>query len=466
MRFRVDELLHGIKEMKGNNPVIFDLIVLGTGTAGQIAATRCRDEGWSVAMVESRSPGGTCSQRGCDAKKPLVNAASFLEAYRRLAGRGLTGVGVRIDWRDLIRFKQSFTDPIAGKTREKLRKAGIPLFEGAGRFTGERRFEIGSRSFEARHFLIATGLTPRKLNIPGEEEVIHSDRFLELDELPERIIFIGGGFISFEFAHATARAGAGTTIIERNPVPLKRFDKDLVERLLSASEAAGITVKTDTCLQRVERVDGTLAAVCPEQNFRMEADLIVHGAGRVPSVDGLDLSRADVDWTEDGVQVNEHLQSVSNPAVYAAGDVAASPGPPLTPVSSLEGAAAADNLLKGNHKVPDYTGIPTMVFSVPPLAAVGLTEQQAEESGIDCTVRHEDTASFKINRQLGAEYGAFKVLIEKKTNRIVGAHLLGPESGELINFFALAMRLGLTADQLKRAVFTYPVQAANIRYML
>jgi glutathione reductase (NADPH) len=185
-----------------------------------------------------------------------------------------------------------------------------------------------------------------------------------------------------------------------------------------------------------------------DQDF--EADLVVHGAGRVPEIDDMHLDTAGIEWDpRRGVKVNEYLQSVSNPAVYAAGDGASSAGPPLTPAATYEGKIVVENLLNGNHRKPNYEGIPSVVFTLPPLASVGLQEQSARERGLAFRTNHEDTSSWYSSRRVGEQYSGFKTLFDPQTGRILGAHLLGPDAGETINIFAVAIRKGLTSADLK-----------------
>src|SRR5262249_2264905 len=197
-----------------------------------------------------------------------------------------------------------------------------------------------------------------------------------------------------------------------------------------------------------------------------ETDMVVHAAGRAPEIDDLNLGVADVEWNERGVRVNEFLQSVSNPSIYAAGDAAASGGPPLTPVASYEGTIVAANLLKGNQKKPNYVGIPTVVFAIPPLASVGLSEREANERGLKYRVKTEITSSWYSSRRVGEKYSGYKVLVEEGTDRILGAHLLGAQAAETINLFAVAIRSGMRATDLRHMVFSYPTHASDVPYML
>jgi glutathione reductase (NADPH) len=205
-----------------------------------------------------------------------------------------------------------------------------------------------------------------------------------------------------------------------------------------------------------------------EMASKVEADMVVHGAGREPNIDGLDLLDAGgVQYTHLGITVNEYLQSVSNPAAYAAGDVAANMGLPLTPVASYDGAVVANNLLKGNTLKSNYTGLPSVVFTIPPLVSVGMQEKEAKERGLRFKIKHQDTSGWASSRRVGEACSAFKVLVEEDTNRILGAHILGPHAEEIINIFSIAIRLGITTKDLNDPIlYTYPTNSSDIQYML
>ncbi|GAC1349449.1 MAG: hypothetical protein NVSMB27_22700 [Ktedonobacteraceae bacterium] len=202
------------------------------------------------------------------------------------------------------------------------------------------------------------------------------------------------------------------------------------------------------------------------QEHTFEADLVVHAAGRVPEIDDLELEVAGVSHEKEGVLVNEYLQSVTNPAVYAAGDAVASGGFPLTPVAGMQGDIVARNLLEGNRHTPNYIGIPSVVFTTPPLARVGLLEEAARAQGLRFTTHHEDTSGWYSSRRVALSHTGFKVLVEEGSERILGAHLLGVHIEETINLFALVMRAGLRASELKQMVYAYPTSASDISYMV
>jgi glutathione reductase (NADPH) len=446
----------------------FDLVAIGTGSAASSVVSRCRDAGWQVAIVDSRPFGGTCALRGCDPKKVLVGAAEAFDWTRRMKGKGIQAETLRIDWPELMRFKRSFTEPVPKRREDGFAKAGIAAFHGRARFTGPTTVQVGEETLEGRFVVIAAGEVPADLAIPGARHLTTSEQFLELDELPRRILFVGGGYIAFEFAHVAARAGAQVTILHRGPRPLSRFEPDLVDQLVERTRELGIDVHLGTEAIRIEEGAAQLivSASTSGETATFATEMVVHAAGRVPEINDLNLDAVGIEWEKRGVRVNEFLQSVSIPGVYAAGDAAASGGAPLAPVASYEGSIVAANLLKGNHQRPQYLGIPSVVFTVPPLASVGLDERGAREQHLEFRVDKEMTSTWYSSRRVAETYSGHKVLVEEGTDRILGAHILGSEAAEVINLFALAIRSGMRATDLKHMLFAYPTSGSNIPRML
>lgn len=445
----------------------YDLIVIGSGTAAQVAVGRVRAAGWSVAVIDHRPFGGTCALRGCDPKKMLVSGEDAIDAVARMSGRGVKGT-VAIDWPALMAFKRSFTDPIPGKQEHRYAELGVDTFHGLARFTGPDTIKVDNRVLTARHILIATGARPVPLGIPGEELIVTSDAFLELDCLPRRVVLIGGGYVAAEFSHLAARAGAEVTILQRAGRLLPHFDPDLVGWLMPRFEALGIRVETGAAVTRVERGGSALVVHASRQgapDLRVSADLVVHAAGRAPDLDALNLPAGQIKAKDGRLELDPHLRSVSNPRIYAAGD-AAGLGPPLTPVSSHDAKVAAANLLDGPSHKPDYRGVPSVAFTVPPIAAVGLSEEEAHHSGSAFRVNAASTPDWFTARRLAEPVYGHKVLIDEQTDRILGAHLVGPNADEVINLFGLAIRNGLTAADLRSTMFAYPTGASDIGYVL
>jgi glutathione reductase (NADPH) len=446
----------------------FDLVAIGTGSAASSVVSRCRDAGWQVAIVDSRPFGGTCALRGCDPKKVLVGAAEAVDWTRRMNGKGIRAETLQIDWPELMRFKRSFTEPVPKRREDGFAKAGIAAFHGRARFAGPTTVQVGEETLEGRFVVIAAGEVPADLAIPGARHLTTSEQFLELDELPRRILFVGGGYIAFEFAHVAARAGAQVTILHRGPRPLSRFEPDLVDQLVERTRELGIDVHLGTEAIGIEEGSAQLivTASTSGETATFATEMVVHAAGRVPELNDLNLDAVGIEWEKRGVRVNEFLQSVSIPGVYAAGDAAASGGPPLAPVASYEGSIVAANLLKGNHQRPQYLGIPSVVFTVPPLASVGLDERGAREQHLEFRVNKEMTSTWYSSRRVAETYSGHKVLVEEGSDRILGAHILGSEAAEVINLFALAIRSGMRATDLKHMLFAYPTSGSNIPRML
>ncbi|HZT50492.1 MAG TPA: NAD(P)/FAD-dependent oxidoreductase [Stellaceae bacterium] len=449
-------------------PTEYDLVVIGSGVAGSTAAQRCRAAGWRVAIIDQLPFGGTCALRGCDPKKVLVGVAESIDHDRRLRGKGVGGGRPVIDWPALMEFKRGFTAPVPRQREAGFAASGIDAIPGRARFRDRATLEVDGRLLQSRFFLLAAGAAPMRLGIDGEELLADSTDFLDLATLPRRIVLVGGGYIAAEFSHIAARAGAAVTVVERGTRWLTQFDPELAARLAAKTEALGITIRLGTRVEAVTRSGAGFAvhAVAADGGKSViEADLAVHAAGRAPDFDALDLAAAGVALDGKRLALNRYLQSVSNPAIYAAGDAAAQ-GPPLTPVATRDGALVAANMLEGNRHEPNYRGIPSVVFTIPVLARVGLLEAEANAQGLRFELRQGDSSGWYTQRRVGEDCAGYKILLEAGTGTILGAHLVGTDAEHVINLFALAIREGLAADRLKDAVFSYPNAASDIGYMI
>ncbi len=448
----------------------FDLVVIGAGTGALGVARACAQGGWKVAIVDCLPYGGTCALRGCDPKKMLVAVTEAIDWSSRMRGNGLQSHEMSIDWAKMIAFKRTFTDAVPKRLDDRFEKMGVLQLHGTAYFTDPSTMQVGDRELHARHFHIATGARPVALDIPGEDLLTTSTEFLELEFLPERIAFVGGGFISFEFAHIARRAGASeVTILQRGKRPLLRFDPDLVEIQMERTRALGIDIRCESCVEAIVK-DGDELRIdfaAPQGRKTIVCDLVVHGAGRVPDIDTLNLKAAGVEVGQRGIQVNEFMRSVSNPAVFAAGDCADTEAPNLTPVSANEARIVAKNLLAGeDDRRVKYPPIPSVVFTLPPVARVGLLEEEARQQEIDFDVHFQKTDGWYSSLRVNERYSAYKVLVEKATGKILGAHLIGPGAEEQINLFAMAMGAGLSANQVKAIIFAYPSYASDLGAMV
>jgi glutathione reductase (NADPH) len=445
----------------------YDLIVVGAGTGGNGVARMAAAAGWKVAAVDSLPYGGTCALRGCDPKKMLVAVTEGVDWAHNLKGKGLEAQ-TSINWPDMIAFKQTFTGVMPSRIEAGLKKAGISTLHGDAHFTSSDTIEVNRTTLRAKHFHIATGARPMTLNIPGEDLLITSTDFLELPEKPKRIIFVGGGFIAMEFAHVSKRAGASeVTVLEMAKRPLGNFDSDLVDILVEATIELEINLQTEAKVLKIEKA-GKEFAVAYETPFGVKTltcDLVIHGSGRVPNIEHLNLAAAGVESGRRGIKVSPYMRT-TNPNIFAAGDCADS-GPMLTPVSAYEGRVAGKNLLAGkDERAVKYPPIPSVVFTLPPLATVGLSEAAAREKGFNFDVKFEKTSGWYSSMRVGAVRTAYKVLLERGSGAILGAHLIGPGAEEQINLFAMAMGAGLTANQIKSTIFAYPSYASDIGSMV
>ena len=445
----------------------YDLIVIGSGTAAQVAIARVREKGWRVAVIDHRPFGGTCALRGCDPKKMLISGEEAVDAARRMQSHGIEGE-LRIDWPALMAFKRSFTDPIPAKQVKRYADLGVDAYHGLARFTAPDKIEVEGCELVGRHVLIATGASPVPLGIPGDELVSTSDDFLECESLPRRIALIGGGYIAAEFSHLAARAGSQVTILQRGARLLPQFDGDVVGWLMPSFDALGITVHTGTTANSVTRTKEGLtvhANSSTGSQIAVVADVVVHAAGRRPDLAALDLAAGEIADDQGRLKLTPGLQSVSNPRVYAAGDAAGS-GPALTPVAGHDAKIVTANMLDGADARTDYHGVPSVAFTVPPIAAVGLKEADAHAKRLRFRVNAASVPKWFTARRLNEEVYGYKVLIEDGTDVILGAHLVGPSADEVINLFALAIRNRLTAKALRDTMFAYPTAASDVGYML
>lgn len=439
----------------------FDAVVVGSGSAGTAAATGLRARGRTVAIVDERPFGGTCVLRGCDPKKVLVAAARAIDDAERYAALGITGVPP-LHWPALMRYKRTFTDPIPQQRESEYRDAGVVAMHGRATFTDDRTLRVGDDVLRAEHVVIASGAEPVHV-AQGDDILATSEQFLDFDEMPPSLFFIGGGYIAFELAHVAARAGARATILHRGATPLEGFDPEVVVQLVAATRAAGIDVQLGTEVLSVGRTAiGVAARVRTAAGERtVEAAAGVLSAGRAPALEHLALDVAGVARTKRGVAVNAYLQSTTNPRVFAAGDAADGGGLPLTPVAGYEGELVARNIVQDTREAVEMSGLTSFVYTMPPLGMTGISESRARESGLDVDVLRGDMTGWYSTRQVAGRRAFYKAVVERGSRRILGATILGPHAEEQINVLALAVRHGLRAEQVASTLFGYPTGASD-----
>ncbi len=441
----------------------YDVFVIGTGSAGSAAASVCSASGLKTAIADRRPFGGECAQRGCNPKKLLTGVAEIVDKSIKMKGKGISRPA-EINWQEMIDYKNSLIEDIPQSSKKSFEKAGIDTFLGICSFAGENTINIdGSKKVTADKIVIAAGAEPVDLNIEGKEHLTKSEEFLEIKELPEKILFVGGGYISFEFAHVAKRAGSEAVILNDTERPLENFEEFVVDKMLYATRDDGIDVKLKSPVVGIEKVNGSYK-VKTEKGKEYEADLVVHGAGRVPALDRLNLDKGNIKRDKKGVVIEENLQSVSNPDVYVAGD-ANGRGIPLTPVASMEGYVAGHNISSDHDTKPDYRVVPRVAFTLPPIASVGLNEKEAKKAGKEFHVSSDAPENWFYTKLHGYRNLGYKILIEKKSGEILGAHILGYNSDEIINIFSIAMSVKMPVNVLLSSTYAFPTFGYDIGYM-
>ncbi len=445
----------------------YDVFVIGSGMAGMNVAKICASKGLSVGITDELPYGGTCALRGCDPKKILLAPTEAKHFAQNLEKKHISETPA-IDWRQAMKFKQDFVDAMPIKIEKGYNKNGVDTYYQSAKFISENQLQIGDTKIEAGKIVIATGAKPRKLNIPGAAFTLSSTDFLNFETLPESLLFIGGGYVAFEFAHMAARFGSKVTIVHRGERPLENFDPFIVDQLVEATKNLNISLVLNTEVTGIEKTGEIyrITGKAKEGEEYFDAAAVINSAGRPPAIGDLDLEKANVTFGKRGIEVNEYLQSTSNPNVYAAGDAANSGGMPLTPVAVMEGHIVASNILKGNNKKPDYQAIPSVVFTLPTMASVGYTEEEASKKGLIFLVRKNTVPEWFSAKRINEKTYAYKTLIDKESGKILGAHLIGPHAEEVINLFAMAIKAGFTSKDIKTMILTYPSASSDVVYMV
>lgn len=437
----------------------YDVVIIGSGASGTTVAFEAQAAGLKVAIVEERSWGGTCVLRGCDPKKVLVGAAEARNLSTRLRGKGIKEAAT-ISWTDLMAFKETFVEDVPESRLESFQEAGIETFFGPASFQNENTLQVGNDILSAKKIVIATGATPNTLKVEGQEHIQTSDDFLSLEKLPDSVVFIGGGYISFEFASIALAAGRDVHIIHHNSEPLKKFDPDFVAALVATLKEEGIHFHFDTDITKINK-NGEKLHIEGKNGFSLETDLIIGATGRTPNIAHLALDKANIDYTKKGITVNEKLQTPNHPHIYACGDVAATKGAPLTPVVSMEAALVAKNILGGNEKI-DYPAIPSVVFTSPKLASIGISMEEANANPEKYQIKNHDTTNWYTYRRTNEKIALVKIIEDRETGQIKGAHFLSEEADYMVNYIAILMKANLTLADLQSVIFAYPSPASDL----
>ena len=444
----------------------YDVFVIGSGIAGQTAAKICVNAGLSVAIADKREYGGVCATRGCDPKKVMLQFADLMQHCRQLKDLGIAEVP-KVDWSAVQKFKSQFTDKVPVSTEKNLTELGMDLYHQSPKFLSPTEIEVEGKTVSADKFIIATGYVPRPLKFKGAEWLQNSDDILNLKEIPESAIFIGSGYVGMEFSYMLASLGCKVTMIERGNRALKPFDPFLVAHAQESMKHIGVDFIFNAETTSVEKLtkNHVLNFKVNGKEQSIKSHVIFNTSGRVPSIDLLDLQKANIDADKTGVMVNDFMQSESQPNVYSCGDVS-SLSLPLTPLSGLQGYIAGHNIVHGNVKTFEHPLVPSIVFIHPNLASVGFSEEDAKSRYKDIKVYQGDASGWYNAKKENTEVYAYKILVNERTDKIVGAHILSSEANETINIFATAMNNGMTVAAFKKMIFTYPSYANDLKSML
>jgi glutathione reductase (NADPH) len=445
----------------------FDVLVIGGGNGGMGVTAPTRHAGLKVAMLEPAEFGGTCNNRGCVPKKVLVAAAQTLDAIGHAGAHHIAVGPATLDWAALIEREKQMIAPISDSLAQSMEKRGVHLVRAHGHFVAPNAVRAGGQIYEAEHIVIATGSRPRSLTFPGAELAITSDEVLSEREQPRDVVFIGGGVIAFEFAHVYARAGTHVTILQAGGRFLPRHDADAVDRVLDETRRLGIDLRASIDVKAIARAGDRLRVTFEEDGIErtVEAERVVNGAGRIANLEGLDLESGAVASEHGRVAHDDHLRSTSNKAVWIVGD-ALSDTAQLSPLATYEGRIVGHNIVDGPRHRPDYAAIPFCLFTIPAVASVGLTEEDARDRGLDVHVAVNDMSQWLSGRTYAESVAWAKVISERSSGRILGAHIVGHRGEDLIHVFALAMRHGITTGDIGDMVYAYPTFTSDVRYMV
>ena len=434
----------------------YDLFVIGAGSGGVRAARMSAGYGARVAVAEDRYLGGTCVNVGCVPKKLFVYASHFADDFKIAQDFGWSADAVSFDWSKLLRNKNQEIKRLNRVYQNILDNAGVESIAGRATLDNQHTIRIKEKTYTAERILIATGGWPSVPDFPGNEHVITSNEAFYLESLPKRIIIVGGGYIAVEFAGIFHGLGVETTLLYRGPLFLRDFDQDIREKLAQEMRKKGIKLEFNTNIESIEKTANKFSLHLSNNETR-DTDLIMYATGRVPNTRGLGLEKLGVKFSWNGaIVVNDQYQS-SVESIYAIGDVTHRIN--LTPVALAEGMALAKMLFKDEVTEVDYTNIPTCVFSQPNIGTVGLTEEEAREKYHHIEIYQSAFTHMKLSLTNSDEKTFMKLIVDKTSNRVVGAHMLGPDAGEIIQGIAIAIKLGATKEIFDSTIGIHPTVA-------
>ncbi|WP_460096119.1 glutathione-disulfide reductase [Pseudomonas sp. S3_C01] len=436
----------------------FDLYVVGAGSGGVRAARFAAGFGAKVAVAESRYLGGTCVNVGCVPKKLLVYGAHYAEDFEQASAYGWTAGEASFDWATLIANKDREINRLNGIYRNLLVNSGVVLHEGHARLTGPNEVEIDGQRYTARHILIATGGWPVIPDIPGREHAISSNEAFFLKELPKRVIVVGGGYIAVEFAGIFHGMGAQTSLLYRGELFLRGFDGAVRKHLAEELTRRGLDLQFNADIKSIEKLDDGSLRVELKDGKTLLTDCVFYATGRRPMLDNLGLETTGVTLDEKGfVQVNEKYET-AEPSILAIGDVIGRVQ--LTPVALAEGMAVARRLFKPEqYRLVDYRMIPTAVFSLPNIGTVGLTEEQAREEGHEVEIFESRFRPMKLSLTECQERTLMKLVVDARTDKVLGCHMVGPDAGEIVQGLAIALKAGATKRDFDETIGVHPTAA-------
>jgi glutathione reductase (NADPH) len=437
----------------------YDLFVIGAGSGGVRAARVAAGFGARVAVAEADRPGGTCVIRGCVPKKLLVYAAHFREDLEDAAAYGWSA-DATFSWPTLIANKDREIARLEDIYRTLLKSAGASLYEGRATLVDPHTVEIAARRYTARHVLVATGGRPVRPGIPGAEFAMTSDEAFQLAELPRRVLIVGGGYVGVEFGGIFHGLGADVTIAYRGEQILRGFDDDVRHHLHDELMRKELDVRLQCDLRRIERrVDGSLAVTLVTAGTRqqLEVDAVLFATGRQPVTAGLGLEAAGVQLDADGAVIVDEYSRSNVPNIHAVGDVTNRVA--LTPVAIREGAAVATTLFGSRRVAVDHRDVPHAVFSQPPVGTVGLSEGAASAAYESVDVYTATFRPLKYTLSGRNERTLVKLVVDAASQRVVGAHMVGPDAPEIIQGIAIAVKAGLTKEQFDATVAVHPTAA-------